>query len=144
MTFPAQFRTLQRVTASRVTSSRARHATPAPALPGMRWTSLVRAGYGLALLCVPGPIITAVAGEPASGRARAVARILGARHVAQAAICGLVPARGLIEAGATADGLHAASMLTLAGAEPGLRRALLADTAVAATLASVAMIALRR
>ena len=97
----------------------------------------------MALLCVPGPMISAIADEPVSSRARAVARVLGARHVVQAAVCGAVPARALIQAGATADGLHAASTLTLAGVEPGWRRALLADTAIEATLASAAMIALR-
>jgi hypothetical protein len=139
MTTQAQYRAVQRAIASR-----ARHAAPAPALPGTRWANLVRAGYGLALLCVPGPMITAMTGQPASSRARAVARVLGARHVAQAAVCGLVPTRGLIQAGAAADSLHAASMLGLAGAEPGLRRALLADTAIEATLASVAVTALHR
>lgn len=139
MTTRDQYQTLQRATASR-----ARHAAPAPALPSTRWANLVRAGYGLALLCVPGPMIDGLTGEPASRRARAVARVLGARHVAQAAVCGMVPTRSLIEAGAAADGLHAASMLTLAGVNPGLRRALLADTVIAATFASVAVSALRR
>jgi hypothetical protein len=93
---------------------------------------------------MPGRLITAVTGRQASGRARAVARILGARHLAQAAICGAVPARGLIEAGSAADGLHAASMLVLAGIDPGLRRALLGDALVATTLAAVTAAALRR
>jgi hypothetical protein len=138
MTTQAPCLTLQRDVASR-----ARHAAPAPALPGTRWANLARAGYGLALLCVPGSMITAMTGEPASNRSRAVARVLGARHLAQAAVCGMVPIRALIRAGAAADGLHAASMLTLAGVEPGLRRTLLADTAIAATLASVGVTALR-
>jgi len=100
------------------------------------WASLARAGYGTALLCAPGPVISVMTGGPVSRRARAVARVLGARHLVQAAVCGLVPARGLIRAGAAADGLHAASMLVLAVTAPGLRRALLADAVIAATLAS--------
>ena len=125
-------------------------AGQAPAPLGTRWTSvaraccIVRASYGGALLCVPGPMITAVTGAPASGRVRAVARVLGARQLAQAVVCGLAPRRGLIQAGAAADGLHAASMLALAGTEPTLRRALLADTAIAAAFASVATTSLRR
>ena len=119
-------------------------AGPVPVPLGTRWTSVVRAGYGVALLCVPGPMITAVTGAPASGRVRAVARVLGARQLAQAAVCGLAPARGLVQAGAAADGLHAASMLALAGTEPTLRRALVADGAIAAAFASVATTSLRR
>jgi hypothetical protein len=115
-----------------------------PALPGMRWSSLVRAGYGVALLCSPGPLVTAVTGDPASARVSAVARVLGGRQLAQGTICGLAPARELIEAGAAADGLHAASMLVLAGAEPRLRRALLADAVIAAALAWVGAASLRR
>jgi hypothetical protein len=116
----------------------------APAPPGLRWMNAVRAAYGGALLCVPGPIISAVTVAPASRRARTVARVLGARQVAQAAVCGLAPTRGLIQAGAAVDGLHASSMLALAGAEPRLRRALLAETVIAAALASAAATGLRR
>jgi hypothetical protein len=119
-------------------------AGPAPATLGTRWMSVVRAGYGAALLCVPGPMITAVTGAPASGRVRTVARVLGARQLVQAAVCGLAPGRRLVQAGAAADGLHSASMLALAGTEPTLRRALLADGAIASAFASVATISLGR
>ena len=121
-----------------------RAAAPSPALPGTRWASVARAAYGAALLCVPGPIVSMVTGEPATPRVRSVVRVLGVRHLAQAAICGLVPARGLIRAGTATDGLHSASMLALAGVEPQLRRALLADAAVAAAFAAAAEAALRR
>jgi len=121
-----------------------RHFRPAPAPVGMRWMSAVRAAYGGALLCAPGPMISALTAAPASGRARAVARVLGARQVAQAVVCGLAPRRGVIQAGAAVDGLHAGSMLVLAGSEPRLRRALLAETAIGATLASAAATSLRR
>jgi len=117
---------------------------PAPAALGTRWMNVVRAGYGGALLCVPGPMISAVTGAPVSGRVRAVARVLGARQLVQAAVCGLAPGRRLVQAGAAADGLHAASMLALAGTEPALRRALLAETAIASAFASVATTSLRR
>jgi hypothetical protein len=116
----------------------------APAPPGTRWMSIVRASYGGALLFAPLPMITAVTGAPVSGRVRAVARVLGTRQLVQAMVCGLAPARGLIQVGAAADGLHAASMLALARAEPNLRRPLLAETVIAAALASVAMASLRQ
>ena len=49
---------------------------------------LARAGYGAALLCAPGPMIGVVTGQPPSRRARQVARILGGRHLTQAAVTG--------------------------------------------------------
>lgn len=113
---------------------------PPPAPLAVRWMSVARAGYGAALLHDPGPMITALTGAPVSGRERAVARVLGARQVAQAAVCGLAPTRGLIQAGGAVDAVHAASMLALAGAKPRLRRALLAETAIAVVLALAAAV----
>jgi len=136
MTAPAQ--ALLRSVASAL-----QQAGPARFPLGTRWMSVVRAGYGSALLCVPGLVISAVTGAPASGRVRAVARVLGVRQLVQAAVCGMAPRRGLVQAGAAADALHAASMLALAGTEPALRRALLADTAIAAAFASVATTSMR-
>jgi hypothetical protein len=118
--------------------------TRAPGPLSVRLISAVRASYGLALLCVPGPMITALAGGPVSGRVLTVARVLGVRQLAQGMICGLAPVRELVEAGVAADGLHGASMLVLAGAEPRLRRALLAETVIAAALASAAATSLHR
>lgn len=109
-----------------------------------RALSVVRASYGLALLSVPGPMIRAMTGAPVASRSLAVARVLGARQLAQAAICGLAPTRRLIAAGAAVDGLHGASMLALAGAEPRLRRALLAETVIAAALTSATAAILHR
>jgi hypothetical protein len=109
----------------------------------VRWMSVARAGYGGALLCVPGPMITALTGTPVAGRDLAVARVLGVRQLAQAAVCGPAPARGLIQAGAAVDCLHAASMLALARAQPRLRRALLAETVIAAALAAAAAASLQ-
>jgi hypothetical protein len=114
-----------------------------PLVPVTRWASLVRACYGLALLCTPGYLIAAITGEPASRRARLTARVLGARHLAQAAICGAMPVRGLIEAGTAVDSLHAASMFVLAGTDRERRAALLADALVATAFAAVAAGALR-
>jgi len=135
MTASARFRALRRSIAGQL---------PAPAPPGMRWVSVVRACYGVVLLGLPAPLITALAGSPPSARVQAVARVLGGRQLAQGTICGLAPARELIEAGAAADGLHSASMLALATGQPGLRRALLADAAIAAALALAAAASLHR
>lgn len=116
----------------------------APLVPATRWLSLARAAYGAALLCTPGPLIAAVTGYPASPPARFAARVLGLRHLAQALICGAIPVRGLIEAGAAADSLHAASMFVLAGTDRGRRVALLADALVACTFVAISANALRR
>ena len=98
---------------------------------------LARAGYGTALLCAPGPMIGVVTGQPPSRRARQVARILGVRHLAQAAITALNPGPEVVALGVIVDLLHAASMFAFAATVPDLRRAELAD-ALAATALAVA------
>jgi hypothetical protein len=96
---------------------------------------LARAGYGTALLCAPGPMIRLCTGQSPSPRARRVAQVLGVRHLAQAAATIAVPGPEMAAVGAAIDVLHATSMLGFAAAVPPLRRAELADAAVAATLA---------
>ena len=105
--------------------------------PGSRSLAvpLARAGYGAALLCAPGPMIRACTGQVPSLRARRVARVLGLRHLAQAAVTAWAPGPGLVTAGAAIDVCHAVSMLALAAASRPLRRAELADGLAAATLA---------
>ncbi len=122
--------------------------------------TLVRAGYGVALVCAPGLLIRlmagpgAVAGRPrrpaeadaqreaATGsRARVVARALGARHLAQAALTAAgrradpgspVPLGG----GAAVDLLHAASMLALGAIDGRVRRTTFTDAALEMALAA--------
>jgi len=98
-----------------------------------------RALYGAALLVAPGPILAVVAGQPPSRRDRAVARVLGARHVAQA-LASVAAGRSAMAPGAMVDSLHAASMVALAarrspGNDGSIRRAELADAAVESLLA---------
>jgi hypothetical protein len=68
-------------------------------------------------------------------RARRVARVLGVRHLAQAAITARAQGPEMITAGSAIDLCHAASMLALAAASQSLRHAELADALVAAALA---------
>ena len=96
-----------------------------------------RAGYGAALLCAPGLALGLCTGQASSERARTVVRVLGARHLAQAVLTLWRPRRKVLAAGAGIDGCHAVSMLALAAADPGLRRAGIAD-AVAATAVTAA------
>ena len=96
---------------------------------------LARAGYGAALLCAPGPMIGVVTGQPPSRRARRVARVLGVRHLAQAAITAVNPGPEVVALGVIVDLLHAASMFAFAAVVPDLRQAELADALAATTLA---------
>jgi hypothetical protein len=111
------------------------------ARPSVLFATACRAVYGTALLAAPGPVLTAVTGVVPSQRARRVTRLLGARHLAQAAISAGADDQ-LLMLGAVADGLHAASMLILAAVDRRLRRAELADAAVAGLLAAAVAIPL--
>jgi hypothetical protein len=106
-------------------------AVPAPLLSPALVPRLLfpaaRACYGAMLLCAPGPVLGLSTGQPPSPRARAVARVLGARHLAQAVLTLWRPRPAVLAAGAGIDGCHAASMLALAAASPGARRAGLTD-----------------
>ena len=82
-------------------------------------------------------MIGVVTGQPPSRRARQVARILGVRHLTQAAITALNPGPEVVALGVVVDLLHAASMFAFAAVVPDLRRAELAD-ALAATALAVA------
>lgn len=98
---------------------------------------LARAGYGAALLCAPGSMIGVCTGQPPSPRARRVARVLGVRHLTQAAITACNSGPEVVALGVVVDLVHAASMFALAAAGQSLRRAELAD-ALAATALAVA------
>ena len=74
-------------------------------------------------------------GQSPSVRARRVARVLGLRHLAQAAITAWMPRPEIVAVGSVIDLGHAASMLALAAASESLRRAELADALAAAALA---------
>jgi hypothetical protein len=111
-------------------------AVPAPLLsPALAPRVLfpaARACYGAALLCAPGLALGLATGQAPSQRARTVARILGARHLAQAVLTLWRPRPAVLLAGAGIDACHAASMLALAVADPRMRRAGIADAATAA------------
>jgi hypothetical protein len=119
-------------------------ATVHPAARSLRLlVPFARASYGAALLCAPGPIIGAVTGQPPSPRARQVARVLGVRHLAQAAITAFNAGPEVVALGVVVDLLHAASMFAFAAVVPDLRQAELAD-ALAATALAVAEPSLSR
>jgi hypothetical protein len=97
----------------------------------VRGVELARAAYGASLLAAPGTVVRMVSGEAADRLARVGARILGARHLVQAAFVGRSGHRLLLVAGAATDALHALSMVALATFDTGHRRLASFDAAVA-------------
>ena len=90
-----------------------------------------RACYGGVLLVAPGPVIRWCTGRPADPRTRAVARVLGARHLLQAAVTTKTgPSAESLGIGAAIDITHAASMAGLAVADRRVRRATLTDALI--------------
>ncbi|MCA0146826.1 hypothetical protein [Blastococcus sp. LR1] len=88
---------------------------------------------GAALLTRPGAVTTAVA--PTFPRERLwIARVLGARLVAQHALVLAAPETAVVRVAAAVDGLHAASMLPVL-AFPRYRRFALVTGALAAAYA---------
>ncbi len=91
----------------------------------------IRACYGGVLLLAPGPMIRICTGRPATSRARNVTRVLGVRHLVQAALtAGAPPGAARLGIGAAIDLAHAASMVGLALADRGIQRAALADATI--------------
>jgi hypothetical protein len=95
--------------------------------------ALVRAAWGGALLLGPHIVLVAVGRSQAASVARAsvVLRILGARHLAQAALELRRPTADVCTPGAVADALHAGSAIALAACDRTWRRAALLDSTVA-------------
>jgi hypothetical protein len=94
---------------------------------------IARTGWGTALLIAPGRVWARL-GVPAPGPAMlAVTRVLGARHLAQAALRPVGRPHGTIAVGV--DALHAVSDVAFAAASPRHRPVVLVDAAVALGLA---------
>jgi hypothetical protein len=103
----------------------------------MRWLRAARAAYGAALLALPAPMCRLYAGHPTGAAPHVAARVLGARHLAQAALLAGGPRRQ--RAGAAVDGLHAASLVTLALVDRRNARLALTDAAVATLFGSLGL-----
>lgn len=101
--------------------------------------SLIRAAFGISLLVRP----QLAAGQlhvPLDRRAALLARVLGARHVLQAALVG---GRRSQRLGAAVDGVHAISMLAVAAADQGHRRVCLTNAGTATALALAGLVSPR-
>ena len=96
--------------------------------------TLARAGYGVALVAVPGLLI-GLTGQRPGRRACGVARVLGVRHLVQAGVT-VAAQRSpydttmVVGGGALVDLLHAGSMVVLGAADVRARRAALNDAVV--------------
>ncbi|HEV7169266.1 MAG TPA: hypothetical protein VGN49_15020 [Micrococcaceae bacterium] len=102
--------------------------------PAVRILEASRAVYGLCQLSAP-TLLADRMGLQLDGAAQMVVRVLGGRHLLQAALVGGSPSGRrsgpLHGAAATVDFLHAASMVLLAAADERRRKAALLDAAVA-------------
>ena len=84
----------------------------------------------------PGLVIYLATGRFPSRRVCRVAQLLGARHLAQAAITAAIPVPGVFELGAAVDTAHAASMVVLAPASGTAWPAALLDALAEAVFAA--------
>ena len=73
----------------------------------------VRTLVGIALLTQPRALLTALSDQPGDESVVIYARILGARHLVEAAILWRWPTPTVVRAGATVDAIHAASSVAL-------------------------------
>jgi hypothetical protein len=103
---------------------------------GGRALQVVRATYGAALVLVPGPAIRLATGRLPSRQACRVARVLGTRHLIQAALTAAAPGRAVLALGGQVDAVHAASMLLLAAVSRAQRRAAVTDALTEAAFAA--------
>lgn len=102
-----------------------------------RVIELGRAAWGVALLIAPRTVLSRVHHLQTDTKSLATARILGGRHLAQAALSGIQPSPEVLAMGIWVDSVHALSAVGLALADRSRARAGLADAAVAAAWAAL-------
>jgi len=110
----------------------------------VRLLCALRAGYGAALLAAPGAVVRLYSAGRSDPRARAIARLLGARHLLQALVTADRPAPVVVALGAETDLAHAASMVLLAAADPPHRRPAMIDALAAGSFALAGALTTRR
>ncbi|GAA2016895.1 hypothetical protein GCM10009756_00710 [Pseudokineococcus marinus] len=92
---------------------------------------LLRAAWGATCLLAPGAVQRVLSGHGPDVRGRRVLRVLGARHLVQAAGGRVLPPRLAVGGGAAVDGIHSATALALGLLDAGRRRAALVSAVVA-------------
>lgn len=101
-----------------------------------------RAAYGALLVAAPGRLLAVGAPGNVPGWAAPTVRVLGARHLLQAAVLAARP--GLARPGALVDLAHAATDVLCAFTVPALRGPALLDTGIASGLAACASLVSRQ
>jgi hypothetical protein len=101
-----------------------------------RLLAIARGAWGAALLIAPDRFLARNEGQ-SSGSERAVARVLGARQLAEAGILVCAPERRPPIWAIAVDLIHAASMLAVGAASPTLRRDALRSAAIATALSAL-------
>ena len=89
------------------------------------------------MLAAPRQVLTHVHGVPADRTGVAVARVLGARHLAQAMLSGLSPSPEVLAAGVWVDLAHATSMAALPLVDRSRARSGAVDAAIATSFAAL-------
>jgi hypothetical protein len=98
-------------------------------------TAAARAGWAGVLLLGADRVMAMGGRPPIPAAAIAVARVLGARQLVQAALTAVAPTGSVAGLGALVDGLHAGTNLGLAALSPRWRRLALTDAVIAAGFA---------
>ncbi|MBV9160605.1 MAG: hypothetical protein JO281_03385 [Pseudonocardiales bacterium] len=106
----------------------------------IRGGALLRAGVGAALTVFPGRLASAAEGCPATPCTRLFTRVLGVRHLTQAALTLTAPQLLTPWRGAFVDGLHMATVMVLAAGSPRHRRAALVNAALAAMFCGLGIV----
>lgn len=106
----------------------------------MNGLSLVRAAYGAVVLARPDRVLRLYSGRPAHPPDTAVLRVLGARHLLQAAATARPAGATALLTGAAVDTAHALSMTALGLTDRPRRRAALIDAAVAGSFATAGVL----
>lgn len=104
--------------------------------PPRRWIEVARASWGAALLLAPRQVLEQVHHLQVDNKSVLVARILGARHLGQAALSGIGPSPEVLAMGVWVDCAHAATALGLAATDRARARGGLTDAGVAALWAA--------
>ena len=102
-----------------------------------RMLALVRGVWGIVQLAVPRTLIRCCGRFDTGQLSVGVLRVLGMRHVLQAAATFAVPDDAVVKLGAGADALHALTGFGLAARSRSWRRAALTDSAVAVGFGAV-------
>lgn len=97
---------------------------------------LLRGGWGVCMLVAPRRMMSLL-GVEVDVRSLVVARVLGARQVAQAALSGSRPSPEVLALGVWVDVVHCASLVGFAAVDRDRARASLLDAGVAGTWAGL-------